>query len=77
MTKAEILTERQFLDVEDIRTAFDCGRSKAQSIIREIKSVSDIAKIKGKVTVTDYEKWFNGTKEVSLCGENVRSAKRI
>lgn len=64
MTKVEILTRPQFLNVADIMKAFDCSRGKAQSIIRGIKSVSDIAKIKGKVTVTDYEKWFNGVKEV-------------
>lgn len=64
MTKVEILTGHQFLSVSDIQTVFNCGRSKAQSIIRGIKAVSDIAKIKGKVTVTDYERWFNGVKEV-------------
>lgn len=64
MTKAEILSNQQYLDTDDIKKAFDCGRSKAQSIIRGIKEVSDIAKIKGKVTVTDYEKWFNGVSEV-------------
>lgn len=60
MTKVEILTNRQFLDTADIMKVFDCGRNKALSIIRGIKSVSDIAQIKGKVTVTDYEKWFSG-----------------
>ena len=64
MTKAEILSNRQYLDTVDIQKVFDCSRGKAQSIIRGIKSVSDIAKLKGKVTVTDYEKWFNGVKEV-------------
>lgn len=65
MTKVEILTNRQFLDTADIMKAFDCGRSKAQSIIRGIKAVSDIARIKGKVTVTDYESWYYGKKEVT------------
>lgn len=60
MTKVEILTNRQFLNVADIMQVFDCSRGKAQSIIRAIKSVSDIAQLKGKVTVTDYEKWFYG-----------------
>ena len=60
MTKAQILTERQFLNTDDIMKVFDCKRGKAQSIIRCIKSVSDIACCKGKVTVTDYEKWYNG-----------------
>ena len=64
MTKVEILTERQFLNVADIMKVFDCGRDKAYSIIRGIKSVSDIARIKGKVTITDYEKWFNGKEQI-------------
>lgn len=56
----EILSGQRVLDVDDIMKIFDCGRGKAQSIIRSIKSVSDIARCKGKVTVTDYEKWFSG-----------------
>lgn len=64
MTKVEILTERQFLSIADLRRIFDCGRCSAERIMREIKAVSNIAKLKGKVTVTDYEIWFNGRKEV-------------
>ena len=60
MTKVEILTERQFLTIADLRQAFDCGRNTAERLMREIKAKSDIAKLKGKVTVTDYEIWFNG-----------------
>lgn len=52
-------TEQQYLDINDIMQVFDCGRSKAQGIIRSIKAISDTAKLKGKVTVADYEKWFN------------------
>ena len=65
MTKVEILTERQFIKVADLQQAFDCGRSTAERLMREIKSKSDIAKIKGKVTVTDYEIWFNGKTQAS------------
>lgn len=60
MTKVEILTERQFLTTEDLRKAFDCGKSTAQKVMREIKAKSDIAKIKGKITITDYEIWYRG-----------------
>ena len=58
MTKVEILTERQFLTTTDLKTVFACGRNTAERLMREIKAKSDIAKIKGKITVTDYEIWF-------------------
>ena len=38
---------------------FHCGVDKAMAIIRSIKSVSDIADMKGKVTITDYQAWLN------------------
>lgn len=60
MTKAEILTEQQFITVADLQKIFDCGLSSALRIMREIKARSDSLKIKGKVTVKDYEIWFNG-----------------
>ena len=63
MTKVEILPGRQFLTTADLRKAFDCGRNTAERLMREIKAKSDIAKIKGKITVTDYEVWFAGRKE--------------
>lgn len=61
MTKQEILETQQYLDYKDIMILFKprCGRDKALSIIRSIKSVRDIANIKGVVTVSDYEFWFN------------------
>ena len=59
MTKQEILEKSQFLDYIDIMKIFNCGRDKALSIIRGIKSVRDIARIKGKVAISDYEFWFN------------------
>lgn len=64
MTKVEILTERQFLTTADLRKVFDCGRNTAERLMREIKAKSDIAKIKGKITITDYEIWFVGKKEI-------------
>lgn len=63
MTKVEILTERQFLTTADLKTVFSCGRNTAERLMREIKATSDIAKIKGKITVTDYEIWFSGKEE--------------
>lgn len=59
MDKVELMTSRQYLAVKDIAKIFDCSPGTAQRIMREIKSHSDIAKIKGKVTTTDYESWFN------------------
>ncbi len=59
MTKREIFETPQYLDYLDIMDLFKCGRDKALSIIRAIKSVSNIAGIKGKVTISDYEFWYN------------------
>ncbi|MCM1043328.1 MAG: hypothetical protein NC350_03870 [Corallococcus sp.] len=72
MTKQEILTKRQFLDKHDIMQIFECGRSKAEGIIRSIKSVSDKLMIKGKVTVSDYNAWYGlyGSKQYGQSGQN-------
>ena len=63
MTKVEILTNRQFISTAYLEKIFDCGTCTAQRIMREIKAKSDIAKLKGKVTVTNYETWYNGKQE--------------
>ena len=63
MTKVEILTNRQFISTADLEKIFDCGTCTAQRIMREIKAKSDIAKLKGKVTVANYETWYNGKQE--------------
>lgn len=57
--KIELLKKQQFLSAADIQKMFDCGRGKAYQIIRGIKSVSDIAHLSGKVTVSDYLAWYN------------------
>jgi len=59
MDKVELMTSRQYLAVKDIAKIFNCSNGTAQRIMRQIKAHSDIAKIKGKVTTTDYEAWFN------------------
>lgn len=51
--------DKLYYDKYDIMNMFHCGVDKAMAIIRSIKSVSDSLKIKGKVTTTDYEAWFN------------------
>ena len=59
LSKEELLSKRQFLNTADIRQMFDCGTNKAGEIIKAIKSVSDIAGIRGKVTTSDYMAWYN------------------
>lgn len=61
MNKEELFEKPQYLGVEDICKIFNCNYAKACNIIRAIKSVSDRTKLKGKVTVTDYEAWYNAT----------------
>lgn len=60
-SKEELLQSPQFLDKYDIMKIFSCGVAKAIGIIRAIKAVSDSTKIKGKVTLTDYQIWYNKT----------------
>lgn len=50
---------RQYLNKTDIKRLFDVGDTKASSIIQSIKAVSDIAHIAGRVTVSDYNRWYN------------------
>lgn len=59
MTKEEIMSRAQFLNVKDMMILFACGRDTAYKRLREIKSVSDILHVRGKVTLTDYEAWYN------------------
>lgn len=73
MTKDELYENAQYLDVADMMTLFECGRDKAKAIIRLIKEVSDIANIKGKVTISDYFKWYSGKKNDWLSLQNLYS----
>ena len=54
----EIL-QKEVFNVEDIRIIFQCGKSTAYKIIREIKSVSDRICISGRVHKKDYEDFLN------------------
>lgn len=58
MLKSDLLQKRQFLSVTDLMGMFGCGRTKATAILKGIKSVSDIASLAGKVTVSDYLAWY-------------------
>ena len=58
-TYEELYQKRQYLNVGDIMNLFGVGKDKAYDIIKAIKSVSDIAQIAGRVTVSDYAAWYN------------------
>lgn len=51
--------DKRYYDVYDIMRIFDVSRSKAYDILAEIKVVSCILKVAGKVAVTDFEAWYN------------------
>lgn len=51
--------DKLYYDKYDIMNMFHCGVDKAMAILRSIKSVSNIADMKGKVTITDYQAWLN------------------
>lgn len=59
MTKEELFNNAQYLSIKDLMRVYDCGYNVAFRIMREIKAVSDIMKVKGKVTLSDYERWYN------------------
>lgn len=59
------MEDKQFYNCADIMKMFQCGKNKAFSIIRSIKSVSDIAGMPGKITKTDYMAWYNSPLEDS------------
>lgn len=51
-----------YYDKFDIQRLFECGESKAQQIIREIKAFTgNRLDIKGKVLVSEFEAWSKGT----------------
>lgn len=55
----DLFSTPQYLRSSDIMKLFGVGATKASSIIRSIKSVSDVAGISGRVTVSDYIAWYN------------------
>lgn len=63
--------EKKFYDHLDIMNMFGCGKDRAYAIIRSIKTVSDIAKLAGKVTTSDFDKWFNMPREDATKKETV------
>lgn len=53
------MEEKLFYDYIDIMNMFGVGATRAYGILRSIKLVSDSLRIKGKVTVADFDKWYN------------------
>mgnify|MGYP007002644732 CR=1 FL=1 len=53
------MEKKLFYDYLDIMEMFEEGKDRAYAIIRSIKTCSDIMHISGKVTVSDFDKWFN------------------
>lgn len=53
------MEKKLFYDSADIMNMFEVGKDRAYAIIRSIKTCSDIMHISGKVTVSDFDKWFN------------------
>ena len=53
----KLFAGKQFATAEDFSREFGCSKGKGYSIIRGIKSVSDISKLSGKVTKTDVLVW--------------------
>lgn len=66
------MAEKLYLDNNDIRNMFGCGKNKAYEIIRSVKIVSDTLNLSGKITRKDLDNWLDrcgkrGGAEVS-CG---------
>lgn len=58
MDKQQIFNTPQYLDKYDIQRIFSVGISKAESIMRAIKAVAGDKLGKGKVTITEYQIWY-------------------
>ncbi len=65
--------EKRYLGVKDIQELFDCGYSKAASIIRSIKAYSNSLPIRGKVLKVDFENWCNRYKMTEGTTNNVEA----
>lgn len=52
------IVRKLYLDTNDIMEMFGCSQGQAYSIIRGIKSISDILGLGGKVAVEDYLVWL-------------------
>lgn len=53
--------QKMYYDKYDIQKLFECGESKAQQIIREIKTYTgNRLGIKGKVLVSEFNAWSQG-----------------
>ena len=59
MNIEKLFNGKAYADKEDFKREFNCGTDKAISIIRAIKSISNIANIKGRVVETDVILWLN------------------
>ena len=58
MEAKEILERKEVLNHEDIKIIFQCGKNSAYKRILEIRSVSDILGVPGKVHKNDYFKYI-------------------
>lgn len=62
MTRAEyeeFKNQKFYFNAQDIAKIFECGIDKAYGIIRSIKSFSDTLRLAGKITVPEFEVWYN------------------
>lgn len=66
MTREDLLRDRQFLNKDDIMQMFGCSDTVAYKKIREIRRISDIAGMPGKILIRDYENWLNRLED-KLC----------
>ena len=64
------MTEKLYLDHEDIQKLFDCGKNKAYEIIQSVKVVSNTLNIKGKITRKDLDVWIEQCGKTSNVGVN-------
>ena len=63
MTIEELKAKKPYIDHNDIKELYGCGNSKSYQFIREIKSVSHILPLKGKVSFTDHDNWYYQTQQ--------------
>lgn len=68
------MEEKFYYDVYDIMRMFGVGRCKAYDLLAEIKVVSNSLPVAGKVTIADFQAWFNRPLEKQKTAEQIASA---
>lgn len=55
----EFKNSKLYFTYIDIQAIFNCGRNRAYDIIKSVRKYSNALGVRGKITVTEFDMWFN------------------